>query len=482
MSSNELDIVIRARDEASNVMANVMRSMGSMADFSKMSNEAIHDSFKDVRQEVRLNQSAMRTLGMEFRNENMEAYAFTGALSRTGAVVSRLTTAYSQYTLMQIREQQAAEHVENSQSQYNETIQRFGPASQQAQSAQKQLVTAQQQYDQVVKQNQLGLAGLIIQFGTQLPTAIMSSIEAWRTFSKVGGVTGLIANVSTGLAAIGGGSVAAGVATGGFAIALVALTAALEKSIEPQKRQLQGITFTEEETNKLTEAENRLGLSHDVLLATIRKGSLTQEGFNQVLGSTSQQYDDLYQKVQNYGTTLQQVQGTYAGGKFIPTPDVATPNYAYYDYLDRLQSQAVTITITADTSQAQSGIAAVNGALQSISGNTVPMVDVNPGNSFGTIELINGLLNGIPGFKMIQVMVELLLGGGGFSPRTYQHGGIVPGSGPQLAVVHGGERITPENQSTNMQTTMYNNIYNMNDWNRTLRRFDSYVVGKVRSR
>ena len=32
-------------------------------------------------------------------------------------------------------------------------------------------------------------------------------------------------------------------------------------------------------------------------------------------------------------------------------------------------------------------------------------------------------------------------------PQEFQHGGVVPGSGPQLAVVHGGETITPEGQS-----------------------------------
>ncbi len=37
--------------------------------------------------------------------------------------------------------------------------------------------------------------------------------------------------------------------------------------------------------------------------------------------------------------------------------------------------------------------------------------------------------------------------GGTQNPRAYASGGVVPGSGPQLAIVHGGETITPAGQS-----------------------------------
>ncbi len=449
-----VDVIVDGKDNATAVLDAVTQKITGMSGLVGRSEAQIRQDYRETRQDVRLNASALTTLGMAYKADNMEAFAFTGALARTGAVMGQVNRAFQQYTVMQIREQDAARNVTDAQSRYNETVERYGRSSSQAISAQKALNQAQEQASQVQQQNSAGIAGLIIQLGTQLPQAILASAQAWSQFQKIGGMSGLVTNF---------GNLATSVGTtvptiAGLAASLTILALGFQQNQKEQKEVQTQTGLTADEMWKLQYVVGTTELSIKQINDRIKDGTLDISNYGEA-------YQIIQEKIKAGLGAYATEPGTWAQGKFIPTPPVAEPNYAYQNYLNQLDAemakinaQSVSVTITADTTGAESGIAAVNNAINSI-----------PESKTVTIyTIMQDIASGVSDF---------------FLGKHYASGGIVPGHGPQLAVVHGGEEIlTQQQQNTNMHTTMFNNIYNMTDWNRTLRRFDSYVVGKVRSR
>lgn len=91
--------------------------------------------------------------------------------------------------------------------------------------------------------------------------------------------------------------------------------------------------------------------------------------------------------------------------------------------------------------EAASALFKAVGPLASLGGGLI-------GKIFGSGK---GLLGGIPGASMIGGIGSHLPGVGGIIKSIFQEGGQVPGSGPQLAVVHGGEYVLTKDDVDKMQ-------------------------------
>lgn len=445
-----LEIVINARNNASAVMQQVMASMGEMSDMGSLGNDKIKDSFIDLRRETRLQNSAINTLGMSFRNEYRSAFQFSDALSHTGAVFGRLTSAFQQFNVMSIRQQQASDAVSSAQDRVNLAVSQYGAGSQQATVATKQLTVAQENLVQVQKQNQVGTAGLIIQTGLQLPTALFSAAEGWKKYiTNIGGVT-------TAMLTLG-------------PVAAVGVTA------------IAGIIASQEEFGRISAMESNKEIENLRSLAQhYREGGRSSAAYwleqkaNVIEASTA--------IAQASETTMQVYE------RFFPTK--APTGYAQYmDALnaanERMRIAAETapieysIPVNADTSQAQTqvslfqslvnglkgmlGIDADTSAAQSAAGALAasiagmhPTIDVE-------LRYRPGMLN-IPYFP-------------GGEPPPYQHGTpFVPQTG--LALLHRGEAVIPA--SMNMPTTMYNQFNNNMDVDLFLAKFNQQLVSAYR--
>jgi len=220
MSESDINIVIHARDEASAVIQNVIGSMNSLGASGGTVSTTLVQDFKEIRSEVRLNQSAMRTLGTMFRQEH-ETFDLTGRLlSDIGFSARRAASMFLQYNVSMIRTEQATEAVREAQEKYNAAVESYGPTSSQATKASKNLTEAQEDAAQASASHAavLGLVGL--QAATligRLPTLRVEVLQVAASMQRnVEQAGGWIAA----LAAISGPLVGAIPVIGGFAYAM----------------------------------------------------------------------------------------------------------------------------------------------------------------------------------------------------------------------------------------------------------------------
>jgi hypothetical protein len=135
--------------------------------------------------------------------------------------------------------------------------------------------------------------------------------------------------------------------------------------------------------------------------------------------------------------------GTKKGAK---QANLATPAFS------QLQAQ----TAKASTeSKAMGGIGAASAnlnnaaaALLKAAGPLAAFAGGAIGKIFGSGQ---GLLGGIPGLGMVGKLGGHIPGVGGIIKSIFQQGGQVPGTGPQLAVVHGGEYVLTKDDVDKMQ-------------------------------
>jgi hypothetical protein len=135
--------------------------------------------------------------------------------------------------------------------------------------------------------------------------------------------------------------------------------------------------------------------------------------------------------------------GTPAGAK---AAGLNTPAFA------QLQAQ----TAKSQTlSKAEPGIAGaatnLNNAASALLKAVGPLSSLGGGLIGKVFGSGSGLLGGIPGVGMVGSIGSHLPGVGGIIKSIFQSGGQVPGSGPQLAVVHGGEYVLTKDDVDKMQ-------------------------------
>ena len=197
----------------------------------------INKAWKSIRDEQRLVQR-------QFEVNNQTFIATTRVMNQVGSIVGRLTSLYNTYTLMQIRNQDAARNLSEEQRGLNEVLAEFGPNSEEFVRQLDRIKAAEEQVEAASRDTAIGYALIIAQIATlsgRLPTLISrlkglkgvlggKGAAAVASKSAVGGVgsaTGAAGAAGAGAAAskipsiIGkAASISAGVATGGALIGL----------------------------------------------------------------------------------------------------------------------------------------------------------------------------------------------------------------------------------------------------------------------
>jgi hypothetical protein len=163
---------------------------------------------------------------------------------------------------------------------------------------------------------------------------------------------------------------------------------------------------------------------------------------------------DQYTAFMAYATTRL---GVANKGKSITNMDLSTKKGVKQAGLDtpafaQLQAQ----TAKASTlSQAEPGLAAASKNLNDAAAALLKAVGPLSSLGGGLIGKVlgggSGLLGSIPGLGMMGSIGGHLPGVGGIIKSIFQQGGQVPGTGPQLAVVHGGEYVLTKDDVDKMQ-------------------------------
>jgi hypothetical protein len=474
-----VDVVVQGRDQASAVLAAVSAKIASMQGTTVSANTNVVDSFKDMRQEVRLNSSAMRTLGMAYREDLGPVFQLGVALNTTGQIFSRITNAYQAYSVMQIRAEQASQGVQMAQERYNEAVQHFGPSSQQAITAGRQLQAQQQQYEQTIQQNKIATVELGVQLGTQLPLAFMQSVIAWKMYATyAGAATGTTVTFSSTLSGLASGFASAASAALPFIPTLAGIVYQVGRGTDTFNESTPIIGAFTGAIDFLLRMVDPLGsLILPKLGAAFKQTNSTMQDFGSIVGSTANSIDDLISRSAQFTQTQRGGLGSnLAYIKYMQ--DLA-------EYTQRIQFPAegvggrVTFTVDADTGPAQAKVSLLDSFIASIRSMFGVDADTSSAQS-----AINGI--DVPDRTMNVYMQYTSLGipytpGAPGQYEQYQHGGKVPGFGPRLAVVHGQEEIrTPAQQNMTSHMTNYMNISSNMDLDLMLNKMERRLVSAWR--
>lgn len=455
-----VDVVVQGRDQATSVLEAVSAKIQSMQGTTITANAATVESFKDTRQEIRLNSSAVRTLGMAYRQEIQPVFSFATALNATGQIFSRITNAYQAYNVMQIREQQALGGVTQAQQNYNQAVQQFGPSSQQAINAGKQLQSQQQQYEQTVQQNKVATVELGFQLGTQLPLAIMNAAIQWGIYqtvaSKTAGtnatLTSTLGNLFSGVVATAGGLGTLGLVVGTAVVGTGLIIVANEKWSQTQRDLGTTANLTAREVDLLGFTTRKTGLSMEEQLNGIRAGKIS-------IASYGTEFANLEVKIRSTTTVIGSA-----------SMSMAEYSKKYYDAIEGMHKYPPTfeippqedlvLTVVYHAEVEHPVIPAIPPQEYDIWGNPiVPYIPQPPDQYYNIWGILHEVSKTIFGF---------------------QHGTpYVPETG--LAMVHKGERIIPASQNTmSSHTTMYNTFNRNMDMDLFLDKWEQRQVSAYR--
>ena len=152
MAESSVDIVIRGRDEASAEIRRIyqeMKQLGTVSDESRNRLAAASETIREQNQ-------VMRLVSTSTKVQYSDAILMANAMSRVGSISSHVTNMITAYNVAAIR-------VTEAQRDYQEALEKTGPASERTQEALQRLNQAQQAQQMTMASLVMQIPGLIAQ-------------------------------------------------------------------------------------------------------------------------------------------------------------------------------------------------------------------------------------------------------------------------------------------------------------------------------
>jgi hypothetical protein len=175
MSSEEIDVIVQARENAIATLQAVQAEIRATGTAS----EATVAAYRDVRQEVMLSQRSLTTLTMAYREQYESVYLAGRAFSDVSAIIGRALNMYEQYNVAMIRTSQLQKEVTTAQEKYSNALTAFGPDSHQAVAALSELTSANNALASAQEKNTAMLVGM----AAQIPGFIGPILNAGIAFA-----------------------------------------------------------------------------------------------------------------------------------------------------------------------------------------------------------------------------------------------------------------------------------------------------------
>jgi len=192
MAENSIDIVIRARDEASAEIRRIYGEMKQLGYVTEDSRGRLAEAGETLREQNRV----LRLVSTSARLQYSDAILVAGALSRMGSIASHVTSIMTAYNVAAIR-------VTEAQRDYREALAESGPASEKAQQALERLRAAQQAQQMTMISLIAQIPGLIAQLislTVSLQAAGVAARGFWAAIGPAGwamlGISALAAGVA----------------------------------------------------------------------------------------------------------------------------------------------------------------------------------------------------------------------------------------------------------------------------------------------
>jgi len=192
VAENSVDIVIRARDEAS---AEIRRIYGEMKQLGYISDES-RGRLTEASETLREQNRVLRLVSISTRVQYSDAILMANALSRVGSIASHVTSMITAYNVAAIR-------VTEAQRDYREALEKWGPASEKTREALERLKAAQQAQQATMISLMAQIPGLIAQLislSVALQTAGVAARGFWASLGPAGwavlGITALAGGVA----------------------------------------------------------------------------------------------------------------------------------------------------------------------------------------------------------------------------------------------------------------------------------------------
>jgi len=167
---NSIDIVIRGRDEASAEIRRVYTEMKQLGEISDESRGRLAAASETIREQNRV----LRLISTSTRVQYSDAILMANALSRVGAIASHVTSMITHYNIAAIR-------VTEAQRDYQEALEKWGPASEKTREALERLKAAQQAQQATMISLMAQIPGMIAQL-ISLTVSLQAAGVAARGF------------------------------------------------------------------------------------------------------------------------------------------------------------------------------------------------------------------------------------------------------------------------------------------------------------
>jgi len=178
VAENSVDIVIRARDEASAEIRRIYGEMKQLGYVSEDSRGRLAVAGETLREQNRV----LRLVSTSTRVQYSDAILMANALSRVGSIASHVTSMMTAYNVAAIR-------VTEAQRDYREALAESGPASEKAQQALERLRAAQQAQQMTMISLIAQIPGLIAQLislSVAMQTAGVAARGFWASMGPAG--------------------------------------------------------------------------------------------------------------------------------------------------------------------------------------------------------------------------------------------------------------------------------------------------------
>jgi len=178
MAESSVDIVIRGRDEASAEIRRIYQEMKQLGTVSDESRERLAAASETIREQNRV----MRLVSTSTRVQYSDAILMARALSQVGSIASHVTSMITAYNVAAIR-------VTEAQRDYQEALEKTGPASERTQEAFQRLRQAQQaqQMTMISLMAQIpGFVAQLISLTVSLQAAGIAARGFWASLGPAG--------------------------------------------------------------------------------------------------------------------------------------------------------------------------------------------------------------------------------------------------------------------------------------------------------
>jgi hypothetical protein len=297
--SENIDIVLRARDQALSSLREVRQELERTNQTQKISRE----NYKEIRKELIDNNRYLKTLEMSYRDQTQTLELTGKAFQSVSSAIGKAQTMYTQYNVAMIKTNQLQKEVKDEQEKYNQAVAKFGAGSAEARKAQEELAESTQKLAQAQQQNTLQMVGFV----GQIPGLLKGVLDIRTHFlvlAKHLGDMDWSGWASRAVTAIGGVQLALGTLALvlGTVVAVVGTAVVSWTQIHvPFQKVIEGANLTTREYQALMRAVSESGMSIDQFGEKLKQGQIVLADwteYGEFATSAVQKLIDTYKKLQ----------------------------------------------------------------------------------------------------------------------------------------------------------------------------------------